>query len=219
MKIKILVLSLFCLFIFGCAEFITLNKEFITLNYDISLDEVERPAIAKQRYGEQKIIKTEEEGYKYVFEDEMIKILWLPTSSKIAFLLENKTDYSIRIIWDEAAYVDENNHTHRIMHSGIRYIDRDSAKPPSVVVRKGKLDDVIIPSDYVVSGTYGWREIDLFPTEKMDVDPQQFLKESKEFIGKKFQILLPIQIEDVTNDYIFTFKIDDVNLAKKNKSE
>jgi hypothetical protein len=205
MKIKILVLGLIVLFIFGCAML-----RMHMLNYSISLIEVERPMEAKERYGEQKITYIDEEDYSYAFEDEMIRILWLPTSSKMAFLLENKTDYSIRIIWDEAAYVDENGQSHRVMHSGVRYIERDNPKPPSVVVRKGKLTDVIFPTDYVVSGSSGWEETPILPDSQMGGDPQKLLGNAKKYINKTIQILLPIQIEEFTNDYIFIFKINDV---------
>ena len=67
--------------------------------YDISLSEVERPADAKERYGEQKIVSFEEQGKtKYSFQDEMVRIIWIPTSYQFSFGLTNKTKYSIKII-------------------------------------------------------------------------------------------------------------------------
>ena len=75
-----------------------------------------------------------------------------------------------------------------------------------------------MPTDYIgyTSGRYGgWSENPLFPNTQMGGDPQALLNNAKNFVGKTFQILLPIQIEDVTNDYIFTFKINDVKLAEK----
>jgi hypothetical protein len=215
MRVKIFVLGLVSLFFVSCAELMVYHR----VNYDIALDEVERPAEAKERYGEQKISKMEEGEYNYLFEDEMIKILWIITEEKIGFLLENKTDHSLRIIWDEATYVDPNGMSHRVIHSGIKYADRDKTMPPSVVVRKGKLLDIIHPSDYVhyVRGyglsTGGWQEDPLLPNKKSGGTPQELLNESKEFVGKTIQILLPIQIEEVTNDYIFSFKVNDVKLA------
>lgn len=205
MRIKILVLGLVSLFLFGCAM-LRLHQ----LSYSISLVQVERPSEAKERYGEQKIFKTEEEGYNYAFEDDMIKILWLPTSSKMGFLLNNKTDHTIKIMWDEGAYVDENGRSHRIMHSGIKYSEREQAQPPSVIVRKGSLSDVIIPTDYVVFEYSKWEEKPILLDNQMGGDFKKLLENSKKYIGKTIQVLLPIQIEDTTNDYIFTFKVNDV---------
>jgi len=210
---KKMLLCFLCLFLFSCEAFIVHR-----LNYGIVLSEVERPTDAKERYGEYEIFETEEEGFKYVFEDEMIKVLWLPTSFTIVFRLENKTDHSMRIIWDEAAYVDENGGSHRVMHGGVKYSEKQATQPSSVVVRRGTLSDVIYPTDYVsyTSGAYGgWNEQPLLPNEQMGGDPQTLLRASEEFIGKTVQILLPIQIEDVTNDYIFTFKIESAELVKK----
>ena len=133
MKTKLNLIVLLIIFIaplFGCQSF--------RAYYDIGLTEVERPALAKERYGEQKITKAREEGVeKYYFEDELVKILWLPSSSNVSFNLTNKTDHSIKIIWDEAVYVDTIGVSHRVMHSGVKYMDRSNSQPPSVVVRKG----------------------------------------------------------------------------------
>lgn len=213
MRIKILFIGVICIILSNC----TLMEipTFYWIAYDISLEGVERPAEAKERYGEQKIVKLEEEDFKYSFEDEMINIAWLPSAVKMAFVIENKTDHSIRIIWDEAAYVDENGESHRVMHSGIRYIERDSPQSPSVVVRKGKLTDVLIPIDYIISGSSGWEEKPLFPNRQVGGDPQQLLDEAEKYIGKTIQILLPIQIENITNDYIFIFKVLNFEMIEK----
>jgi len=182
--------------------------------YDIGLTEVERPAQAKQRYGEQKVTQIEEEGVnKYLFEDEMVKIVWIPTSSQVSFILTNKTNHSIKIVWDEAAFVDEKGISHRVMHSGVKYIDRNNPQPPSVVVRNGTITDLVIPTDnvYYVSGKYGgWREAPLFPASS--VTAEELRSKAQKYVGKTIQVLLPIQIEDVVNEYIFTFEVKSVNV-------
>ena len=208
MKKQIFILGLVCFSFSMCASFM-----WHYLDYEIVLSEVERPTEAKERYGESKISSTEEQDYQYVFEDEMIKILWLIGESQFGFFMTNKTDHSIKIIWDEGAYVDENNGSHRIIHSGDKYAQIDDPQPPSVIVRKGTLSDIVVPSDAIYySG--GWQQRYLLPTAQMAGDPNLFLDENRKLIGKNIQVLLPIQIEDVTNDYIFIFKINDVNLRQ-----
>ncbi|RLI46562.1 hypothetical protein DRO69_02755 [Candidatus Bathyarchaeota archaeon] len=207
-QLKCLVFLVLITFFLGCATY--------RAYYDIVLKEVERPVEAKERYGEQKITKVEEEGiFKYYFEDQMVEIIWMPTSSQISFMLKNKTNHSIKIVWDEAAYVDENGESHRVIHSGVKYIDRNNPQPPSVVVRGGTISDIIIPSDkiYYVSGQYGgWRKNPLFPTTSEEFD--FFKKLVKKYVGKTIQVLLPLQIEDVINEYIFTFEIKDAEVRK-----
>jgi hypothetical protein len=133
-------------------------------------------------------------------------------------VLENKTDYSIQIIWDEAAFVDENGISHRIMHSGVKYTDRNNSEPPTVIVRKGRIEDVIIPTDYVYfdEGYYSeyytrqaeWKEKPFFENTQFGGDPKNLEDEMQNNVGKTFQVLLPLKIQDVVNDYIFKFKVD-----------
>lgn len=179
------------------------------VNYDISLNQVERPADAKERYGQQVIDKAEG---KYYFEDELVKIIWVPSAYGISFILSNKTDHSIKIIWDEASYADTLGISHRVMHSGVKYIDRNNPQPPTVIVRKATVNDLIFPTDKVryVSGRYGgWRNDPLLPTASYGVTAAQLEAESRPYIGKTFQILLPLEIENIVNEYIFTFRIDE----------
>lgn len=213
-------------FFVGCAPFIPPPS--YKAYYDISLSEVERPLKAKERYGEQKIEKMQEEGsQKYYFEDEMVKIVWIPTSSEIDFLLTNKTDHSIKIIWDEAAYVDENGVSHRVLHSGTKLVDRNNPQAPTVVVRKGSATDMIYPADYVSFASRSWIYRPLLPNHTDDWIynlnagytgenlPNKLLKDANSIVGKTIQVLLPLQIEDVVNEYIFTLKVNSVEVKVK----
>lgn len=156
-------------FLNGCSTL----QPFYYGTYDISMTEVERPADAKERYGEQNITSITEEGNpKYYFEDNLVKIAWLATSSDLSLVMENKTDNSIKIIWDKAVFVDDKGGGHRVIHSGVKYADRNSSQPPTVIVRKGRIDDIIVPSDCVYFdeeyyGQYftrkeGWKERPFF---------------------------------------------------------
>ena len=100
----------------------------------------------------------------------------------------------------------------RVMHSGVKYIDRNNPQPPTTVVRGATISDLVFPTDnvYWVSGRYGgWREKPLFPSLS-PVSPEELLAQAKQYVGKTVQVLLPLQIEDVINEYIFAFKINDV---------
>lgn len=225
MRTKLCIMIIFLLISAG-RTFATEPLYFSTAAYDISLYEVERPAEAKKRYGEQRIERLQEEGiYKYYFEDEMVKILWLPSASGLSFVLSNKTNHSIKIIWDETSYVDENGLGHRTMHSGVKYTDRNNPQPPTVVVRKGSVNDVVISADKVYwrEGYYGkylsnpgeWEQLSLFLDYRSGLGSTELKSEADKFKGKTFQVLLPLQIENTVNDYIFAFKINDVVITDK----
>lgn len=219
MKIKVFSLGLFLIFLYGCAASV---KHYLL--YDINLEDVERPAEAIERFNEQKISTIEEEGYTYMFEDKMIRILWRPSPVELSFFLENKTDSSIRIIWNEAAYVSEKGESYRVIHAGVKYVDRDRPQVPSVVKEKGMLKDFVYPADYVSYTRddwverplfVGWVEKPLLPYTQKGGDSQALLNSAQGCLGKTLQVLLPIQFEGVTYDYAFTFKIKDIYLAPK----
>lgn len=179
--------------------------------YNVGLRNVERPENAKERYGDSKIVNFEEEGKtKYSYEDDMIKIVWLPLSTQFGFTLKNKTDHSIKIIWDEAVYVDPNGSSGRVMHAGVKYIDRNNPQPPTVVVKNANIDDMIVPTDniYYVSGQYGgWRTKPMFPNSANTQEELNTL--TQQYVGKEVRVLLPLKIEETINEYIFTFRVED----------
>ena len=192
-------------FLMGCATVPT-----YTASYDIALREVERPSQAKVRYGEPKITPIQEDGLqKYYFEDDLIKILFFTSTIQIEFVLTNKTDHSIKIVWDEASFVDEKGVGHRVVHGGTKLIDRNGPQPPTVVVRKGTIADLVYPSDYVDWTGSSWHHRPILPNYGETI-PGILEKEANAVIGKTIQVLLPLQIEDVVNEYIFSFAIDKV---------
>lgn len=195
-------------------------------DYDISLISVERPAKARERYGEQKIDGVNEKGQKkYSFEDRMVKITWAPTGKDFTFLLYNKTDHTIKIIWDNASFVDENGLNHKVMHSGVKYAERNNSQAPSVITRRGYIEDLIFPGDRVVwiDGIYSrygstpgtWHKEPIMPSVRGGASGEELRAKATPFIGKTFSVLLPLQIEDVLNDYLFTFKVNSVSITEK----
>ena len=58
---------------------------------------------------------------------------------------ENLTAYDIKILWERAEYTDENRQTHRLMHSGIRYSDRNNPIPDQLVLSRSSVQEEVIP--------------------------------------------------------------------------
>ena len=176
--------------------------------YKVRLREVEQPENVKEQYSKSKItILAEENETKNSYEDDFIKIIWLPALTEFSFTLENKSDNSIKIIWDEAVYIDEDNTSLKVMHSGVKYADGGKAQPLTVIAKKTKINDLVTPVDniyYENPSKYssgGWRKRPLFSVQKS--------------AGKTVKILLPIQIQETINEYIFSFKINHtrINIA------
>lgn len=145
------------------------------------------------------------ESASNVFEDERLRIAFDLSRIVFGFTVRNKTEEPLKINWNEAAYVDPDRQSHKIMHSGVRFIERDAAQLPTIVPPGAELTDLLIPTDYVEweSGysrfSTGWKTREMFPK------PEQ----GQRFDGRSLSIFLPIQTGDsVAHNYNFTFSIE-----------
>ena len=171
--------------------------------YDVVLTRVEVPEDYKQQFGEIKVFNlSENEITKYTYEDEMVSFTWYVSKTQFNFRLENKTKHSIKIPWDDIVFINPGGRSMRVIHSGIRYVDRNGAQAPSVVAKNSALDDILVPSDYIYyvddggSGLGGWKVHDVF--------------HNYERIGAEVSVVFPVVIENVTNEYTFRFQVNNV---------
>lgn len=180
-------------------------------SYKVGLMEVEKPSDATNRFGESTIANFEEDGtLKYRFEDDIIDIVWIPLKDRFSFAMKNKTDHSIKIIWDEVVYVDETGSSQRVMHAGVKYSDRNNPQPPTVIVKNANFEDSVIPTDHVyyISGQYGgWQITPLF-TSRANSN-EELIQVSQNYVGKIIMIHFPLQIKETVNEYLFKFKVED----------
>ena len=178
-------------------------------SYGVSLNSVESPSNSKVKYGETQVVMIEQEGLsKYKFEDDYIEIFWYVGTKEFNFELTNKSDYTIKLNWDDMAYVDLNGTTSRVMHSGVKYIDRNNSQPASVLPKNASMTDILLPTDNIYySEYYGWQSHRLFRYYNSNTEAQLSTD-----IGKTVRIIFPIVIQDVVNEYIFEFKIDSISV-------
>jgi hypothetical protein len=71
-----------------------------------------------------------------VYEDSVIKIDWDYSKTQIDFELYNKTDETLKVLWDDVAFVSLSNETGKIFHKGIKYIDRENSQPATSIYKK-----------------------------------------------------------------------------------
>jgi hypothetical protein len=224
---------LFCAFIIttliGCeSPYQTKSQRTYTIanaSYDISLISVERYIGTEKLYGEQRIEEVLEEGIsRFYFEDEMVKIKWFPRPDDIVFVLNNKVDGPVKIVWNEAKFIDEKGVSHRLIHSGIGYEERNYSQPPTIIVGKGAIEDFVHPADYFQREEGGgrrsskqqgyWRRVPFMPTQ-IKGTAEELRAKTEPFVGKTFQVILALQINDVPNNYVCTFKINKVDITEK----
>ena len=187
-------------------------------SYSVGLSSVESPADAKQQFGETKVVTFNEEGVsKYRYEDDYINIVWYVGLKQFNFTLNNKSGHSLKINWDDISFVDTKGQVGRVMHSGVKYSERNNSQPATTVPKGASISDILLPTEnvYFVSGQYGgWRENYLLPCVYQT--PEAFNAGASSLVGKTMTITMHSMIENVQNDYTFTFNIDKLlNTATK----
>lgn len=173
-------------------------------SYKTALVRVEKPEDSTNRYGETKTI-TDEGVDKYSYTDSIIDILIYGTKEQFNFVLKNISQHSLKLIWNEAAFVGLDGTSSKVMHVGIKYSQRENDQPASTIIKGAKLDDCATPTSnvYYDNGvtigynTYGngWKTRSMLPNEYKG-------KEAGEI-----KLMLPIQIKNVVNEYTFVFKV------------
>ena len=177
--------------------------------YIISLTDVDRSDDTSELYGGNNVEVIDTLGYE--FEDSLLKIIWIPTRSRFNFILSNKTQHSIKIIWDESVYVDSRGINQGVTHLGTKYTDHNSPQHPSIILKYGSIEDMIIPSNNIYYSS-GWGVKDLFPNNS-DSKSISIIKAAKH-IGETVKILLAVESQGTTHEYIFTFRVDGVVLPQ-----
>lgn len=163
--------------------------------WEFQLTEVEKTGNTSGEYGEVQSI--EEDGVtKYSFADEYINMIIFGGIREFNFSLTNKSQSSIKLIWDEAVFVGADGSISKIMHKGIKYSQREASQPASTIIRAATLNDIACPIDNVRYSDVQkeWVVDAMFPFEVFNEIYQ-------------VRLMLPIQVKDVVSEYVFVFNI------------
>jgi hypothetical protein len=121
-----------------------------------------------------------------------------PSPKEIKFILVNKSEKPVKIIWDDCAIIDFENYSHKIIHSNIKYSDKDKPQPPTIVFAGVKVQDILIASDKVEFfnlKTLRWADWvinPLLPDHEGRVKPG-VSDPPDAFVGKTFQVVFAIE--------------------------
>lgn len=146
-----------------------------------------------------------------------ISIQWFITAQHIAFEITNLGKQPIEIIWDKCAYIDPDGITHAVIHSGVKYISKDQPQTPTIVIPNAKIQDVLVPKDYIYFAGRTWIVYPLFPTSDFQglMAPERLKRHPSTYKGKEFKVLLTIKQGDQEFPLIYTFQITNVLLESQ----
>jgi hypothetical protein len=142
---------------------------------------------------------------KLVYDDPFVSVAFDISKRQIGFILVNKTSEPIKIDWNQVSYIDIQKNSHKVMHKGVKYINRDETQSPSIIPPTARLEDLVFPTDYLTytSGEYGgWDEEPMFPEGP----------KAGAYKGQSFSVFMPMQVNGVVKNYLFTFHIDNVEM-------
>jgi hypothetical protein len=193
----------------------TLEPSYVA-HYEVSLIEVQRSLAAQARFGDIKIAPDPAKGF-FMAEDHLMRIIWAGPDDRLGFDLLNKSDGPVKILWDDAAYVDITGQSRRVIHSGVKLVERNSPQAPSVIPSKGRLNDIVYPSDHI--SYYGnWSQRPMFPCLREGyacTDPDRKLVAAH--TGLDYRVLLPVEVGKETYPYTFVFKVNKAEVVTVKK--
>lgn len=201
MKRTIVTLSALSICLASCFSTQSLTRNYLGNSYTYHYDMVKPVEDSSLKYSDDKL------DFTFSIDDKSIN-----------FNAKNKTDRPLKIVWDEASFV-QFGKAGKVMHEGVKFAERNSSMPPTTIPPSASVEDIVLPTANVTyyEGHYttyynipaSWNKNDLFINHDMNKD---FTKESiREMVGQEITLYLPIR--DNTGQelgYTFTFRVNNV---------
>lgn len=148
------------------------------------------------------------------YKDELLSVSWSIGRNRVDFTIRNIASGSIKILWDDMAFVGINGESHRIIHKGIKYSEKEKEQAPSIIARNSELHDLFIPADKIYYQK-SWERWSAYPfVDDFLYSPED--ESTKRPNGKKIQVLLPIIVNEKRYEYQFVFEIDKIRYGLMN---
>lgn len=175
-------------------------SEFLTGANIATLQRVEKPSDESIRYGETQIV--EDKGItKFSYKDNVLDVLIFTGGERFIFDIKNVSAHTIKIIWDEAVFVGFNGRADKIIHSGIKYSEKNNSQPSTTIIKGASISDVAIPVSNI-------EYTKAHPLLSADWKINKMFNEKTSPESGKLMLMLPIQIKDTINEYTFVFDVN-----------
>lgn len=146
-----------------------------------------------------------------VYTDRIIGAAWAFSQTEFELLLENRTDHSIRILWDGAVFVGPEGTCEPLVSGGVTVADRFNAQKPTVIPAGAAVSEqLLVPGRvYYDEHLRTWKTSSLLPTEF--ATRKDLMETAPAMCGKTVKVLLPVECEGVIYEYLFSFTVDSVS--------
>lgn len=162
------------------------------------------------------------EGDKaFHYEDSIISIEWELLEKAYHFFLLNKSDQTFKINWDDIAYVSNDGYSGKMLHGNSNFMEFKTADPYkkqvlTTIPRRMKYEDYLIPVKNFKRDDDEW---------DLNEEFYRHIKASRSFDmnkiekqkGNTYLIQIPIVVDNVQYDYIFSFQVNDIETSGHEK--
>ncbi len=175
---------------------------------------------------EQEVTLAESNGD--VFSNESVELFLKLSNRGYNIRIKNKTKKPMIIDWDRISYIGINGSANRIIHRGVKFINKSNTQEKTIIPPGATISDEIIPANNIqykqaLPGTWGlmsgqtytgWSIGNILPYYTKDVEERNSW--TKYYIGKSVSLYLPVEIDSITTYYKFNFVIDKINITQHN---
>jgi hypothetical protein len=142
--------------------------------------------------------------------------------------VRNKTDQTIKLLWDETSFIDLDGTSSRVMHIGVKFEGQIGSQPPTVIPAQQRLADDLFPTNRVwyrtptPQLTAGYQNGPLLmpayaatvahAREPVPAAPDSFTTTVRSHVGKRFAIAILFDADGAQHEYTFWFRVDDATV-------
>jgi hypothetical protein len=137
-------------------------------------------------------------------EDERVELRLVVVEQGLQIVLRNKGNVPILLDWNSASFVDFEGKAFRVIHSGVKLVDRDSPQVPSVIPPGASIEDMVVSFDRIRND----------PPVGLHVRPFLGYGDAAAMAlkGRTFGLLLPLVVEGKTDNLMVTVLVENVIL-------
>jgi len=137
------------------------------------------------------------------FQDKHISVSFAVGEQGFEMQFENMSSHDAKILWDRAEYTSVKGQKQRLMHTGVRFPDRNNPIPDQFVLSRSSVQETLFPigNVYMLPQKKGY---DIRPLIPRDNDAVGGLK------GKSVNLFIPVEINRQIIPYNFKIEVTDV---------
>lgn len=146
--------ALIALFLHSCG---IVQQQSPSYHYTVTLEEVKVDGVEAPQ----------EQLANLAYTDSLMSVSFEFRDQQVGLTVKNNSNLPLGLNWDRCAYVDAAGTTSRVIHEGVKYIDKQLPQTTSIILSNAFLSDIMVPANYIERSNniyVGWVVYRLLPT-------------------------------------------------------